>query len=538
MATLTGQSIKDSYKSILKTESTVGFNGSIPTRIEDGDGNGSSLSLGKSKANITGSLSLNLSSVSTPRANLHVVGTATQSMLIQSTNGYNKFYVGDFLGGYNVKMGDIDSSSAGNNTYFCVQDSDNRITSKTTYFGINQTVPTATLHVGSNSGKALFSLGASTDAFKITSSSNDTLFSVDTTNDKIFINSSIVMTGKSSISGSTQRIQLEEYFAQIPRPFLYATETKDWGSIDDGNELVEEITVTGAALGDFARASFSLDVADLELSAQVTAANTVTVSLSNNTGGAIDLGEGIITVYVTEKDNIENKNLNLMITGTNADGVGSDVGWSVAAGGIHMNTDGADNDQVILFPRGAAEADPINSSMWASTTWQSDSEVHWECAIATGASIDHKAIFAGLKLTAVGTYATDADQAYFLYSSDDDMGALTTNADLHFVYSVGGTDYITDLKLDGVPIVILADQKYRLKIEVDSNRQVSAFVNEVQYGLVTSATAGGGTQSVATTKSLALTTNIGLKATIGVQALTGSAKGLGIFYERISRMIG
>ena len=113
------------------------------------------------------------------------------------------------------------------------------------------------------------------------------------------------------------------------------------------------------------------------------------------------------------------------------------------------------------------------------------------------------------------------------------MGALTTNANLHFVYSVGGTDYITDLGLQ-----IPADTKWRFSIEIDSDRKVSAFINEVQYGLVTSATAGGATQSVATTKSLALTTNIGLKATIGVQALTGSAKGLGIFYERISRMIG
>ena len=53
--------------------------------------------------------------------------------------------------------------------------------------------------------------------------------------------------------------------------------------------------------------------------------------------------------------------------------------------------------------------------------------------------------WAGLKLTNTPVYATDADQAYFLYSSNDDTGSLTTNGKLHFVYSVGGTDYITDL---------------------------------------------------------------------------------------------
>ena len=55
MATLTGQSIKDSYKSLVKTESTVGFSGATPTRIEDGDGIKSAMSLGQSRVNIVGS---------------------------------------------------------------------------------------------------------------------------------------------------------------------------------------------------------------------------------------------------------------------------------------------------------------------------------------------------------------------------------------------------------------------------------------------------------------------------------------------------
>ena len=80
-------------------------------------------------------------------------------MLVQNANGYNKFYVGDFLGSYNVKLGDIDTASGGNNTYLYVEDSEGRVVSNSTYFGISQTVPTCSLHVGSNSGSALFSLG-------------------------------------------------------------------------------------------------------------------------------------------------------------------------------------------------------------------------------------------------------------------------------------------------------------------------------------------------------------------------------------------
>jgi len=78
--------------------------------------------------------------------------------------------------------------------------------------------------------------------------------------------------------------------------------TWDPGSIADGDEEVKEITVTGVALGDFVTGvSFSLDVADLTLTAQVTAADTVTAQLCNNTGGAIDLASGTVYVRVASR---------------------------------------------------------------------------------------------------------------------------------------------------------------------------------------------------------------------------------------------
>lgn len=80
---------------------------------------------------------------------------------------------------------------------------------------------------------------------------------------------------------------------------LYAEETKDFADLNDEDEAVEEITVTGAALGDFVDVSLSIDVADLFLSGAVTAADTVTVQLSNLTGGAINLGSALIRVKVT-----------------------------------------------------------------------------------------------------------------------------------------------------------------------------------------------------------------------------------------------
>lgn len=80
---------------------------------------------------------------------------------------------------------------------------------------------------------------------------------------------------------------------------LTGSATWDPGNIIDGNEAVTTVTVAGAKLGDFVPfVSFSLDVADLSLTAFVTAANTVTAQLGNDTGDAVNLGSGTLRVGV------------------------------------------------------------------------------------------------------------------------------------------------------------------------------------------------------------------------------------------------
>ena len=82
---------------------------------------------------------------------------------------------------------------------------------------------------------------------------------------------------------------------------LTGSATWNASSIANGAEEAKEVTVTGAQLGDFAIASMSIDITDLVLDAQVTAANTVTCVLANNTGGAINLGSGTVYVKVIER---------------------------------------------------------------------------------------------------------------------------------------------------------------------------------------------------------------------------------------------
>lgn len=224
-------------------------------------------------------------------------------------------------------------------------------------------------------------------------------------------------------------------------------------------------------------------------------------------------------------------NKDFEILGTNASK--DDVTFSSTEGGIQLQTDGAVNDQVIVLPH--LDTD---QTAWTGIKWGTENQVEWECAIRTGSSITDTSFWAGFKLTNVPAYATDADQAYFLYASDDTHGSLTTNANLHFVYSVGGTDYITDL---GIAVATAATSGnggiYKLRIVIDNNRQVSVYVNGVQYGLVTTSTAGGATQSTSTTLSNALTNDIDLIPYVGVQTLTGSAKQITLCYEKISRVL-
>lgn len=70
--------------------------------------------------------------------------------------------------------------------------------------------------------------------------------------------------------------------------------TYDPASLVDGAGATTTVTVTGAALGDFAQASFSLDLQGITLTAWVSAANTVSVRFQNETTGTIDLGSGTL----------------------------------------------------------------------------------------------------------------------------------------------------------------------------------------------------------------------------------------------------
>lgn len=85
---------------------------------------------------------------------------------------------------------------------------------------------------------------------------------------------------------------------------LTGSATHNFGNLVDAAGESVDVTVTGAVLGDFAVASLGVDSADLTVTANVTAADTVTVRAQNESGGAVDLASTTVRVWVMPKANL------------------------------------------------------------------------------------------------------------------------------------------------------------------------------------------------------------------------------------------
>jgi hypothetical protein len=69
------------------------------------------------------------------------------------------------------------------------------------------------------------------------------------------------------------------------------------GSIANGASESLAVTVPGVVFGMVCYASLGVSTAGMTLTATVSAADTITATLSNNTGGAVDLASSTLTVF-------------------------------------------------------------------------------------------------------------------------------------------------------------------------------------------------------------------------------------------------
>lgn len=79
---------------------------------------------------------------------------------------------------------------------------------------------------------------------------------------------------------------------------LIGSAVYDPPNLVDGAGTTTTVAVAGAALGDFALASFSLDLQGITVTAYISAANTVSVRFQNESGGPLDLASGTLRVKV------------------------------------------------------------------------------------------------------------------------------------------------------------------------------------------------------------------------------------------------
>ena len=210
--------------------------------------------------------------------------------------------------------------------------------------------------------------------------------------------------------------------------------------------------------------------------------------------------------------------------------------FSTTHGGILLTTAGADQDQAILLPH---LDDP--QTAWTGTLWGTENSVEWEASISLPA-LDNQKVWAGVKETGIADaqlVVTDDDQAYFKYQTDaTNSEAFSDFAKWHFVHSIGGTDYISQL-----PITVAANTPYHLKIVIDSDRKATIYVNGIQYNITSTSGSTGGTAvtavqpSKAVVKSAALTNDISFEPYIGIEAGDGAAEALNVHYQAISRVV-
>lgn len=174
-------------------------------------------------------------------------------------------------------------------------------------------------------------------------------------------------------------------------------------------------------------------------------------------------------------------------------------------GGITLTTAGADGDEMIILPHL-----DVNQTSWASTTWGTDRETHWECHIATAANVTNTIIWAGLKLTNAEAVSTDDNAVWFRYEDDVASGSWQAAASIATVDSVVNS-----------AAAVAINTVYHLKIVIASDRTAQMYLN----GALIRTTA-------------ALTNAVDLIPYIGV-ACDGAtaAKALNVYSQSISRLV-
>ena len=409
------------------------------------------------------------------------------------------------------------------------------------------------------SGNIYFGDAGDNDAGRISyNHSSDNLIFSTSGSDSMTLDSSGNLNITGILSQSEDRYMLDEYFHKLPYKDIQdcevtqsssattavASNTKNTRITTVANDLAandsQEFTFTNLMIHDKSHVDAMLvdtsatvaDNASVVVMAYGIANGSCKIRIANT---GVDIASMTFTIQVIVDPHID-ANDHWVLDGTNSNE--TKVTYAGTQPGLRIYTDSGDNDQSIVHPKiqnQGNNTDLINISPWRNVNFFSEYQTELNVAISTHSTITNQAIWAGMKLTTTGVYGTDTDQAYFLYATDDDLGDLTTNGNLHFIYRIGGVDYVTDLG-----VTVAASSVYRLKLAFDATRRISVFVNGTQYGLTstpTTTTAGGVTQSNTKAKSLITTAGTTLIPVVATQNLSAASRFLYCHFVKISRTL-
>lgn len=256
------------------------------------------------------------------------------------------------------------------------------------------------------------------------------------------------------------------------------------------------------------------------------------------------LNEVFLQRVVTNSDvgeNDANKDFELVNTGGNSPQTNTSCKFpkNGVGTGIVIQTYNATGDNIVVAPHLDTSGAGEEQSQWSGIKFGTDNEVEWECSISIPTNDNQPAKhWAGLKLTNVSLIATDSTQAYFKYQTSATNGETFSDFEkLHFVYSVSGTDYVSQLPINLNKAGSASDPNgpYHLRIKIDAARKISIFVNGIQYNVTTTAGTSGTAVTSGTGTSLALADNVNLIPYIGCETEQATNVSLGIQYQSISK---
>ena len=267
----------------------------------------------------------------------------------------------------------------------------------------------------------------------------------------------------------------------------------------------------------------------------------ITTSTAASAVGAFTLIPKFRSIY----NNVNLNNDNYIVFGTTATSTTYERNPSMthdnSYSGVKLTLGGnSSGDKAFLFHNKMTNYDGTGTGTGTGGIFKTNSEVYFETSIILpsiplAASMDY-GVLAGLRLKVPAALTDpmsgDANQAMFIFGTQACLSSstLTNSNNLRFVYSIGGTDYLTDLGFE-----LKADHEYHLKICIDKSRKLKIYVNGVQYGLSQTASTTGNQETGNYKQSLALTDNTSLYPIVGIQSNANTTPILVVNYIKLSR---